>query len=83
MAQTLVNLMVHVVFSTKKRQLMITPEVEPELFAYLGGTAKNLDSCCLAVGGTEDHLHLLISQSKKSCLMSPARRTQEKLFQMD
>jgi putative transposase len=68
MAQTLVNLMVHVVFSTKNRQPMITPEVEPELYAYLGGTAKNLDSRCLAAGGTENHLHLLISQSKKVAL---------------
>ena len=65
MAQTLVSLMVHVVFSTKNRQPLITPEVEPELYAYLGGTAKNLDSRCLAAGGTENHLHLLVSQSKK------------------
>jgi REP element-mobilizing transposase RayT len=65
MAQTLTSLMVHVVFSTKNREAIITPEVEPELYAYLGGTAKNLDSHCLAAGGTENHLHLLLSQSKK------------------
>jgi len=65
MAQTLVSLMVHVVFSTKNRQPLITPVVEPELFAYMGGTAKNLDSHCLAAGGTENHVHLLVSQSKK------------------
>jgi REP element-mobilizing transposase RayT len=64
MAQTLVSLMVHVVFSTKNRQLLITPEVEPELYAHMGGTANNLGSCCLAAGGTENHVHLLVSQSK-------------------
>ncbi|MGA2984459.1 MAG: IS200/IS605 family transposase [Terriglobia bacterium] len=64
MAQTLVSLMVHVVFSTKNRQLLITPAVEPELFAYMGGTANNLNSCCLAAGGTGNHVHLLVSQSK-------------------
>jgi REP element-mobilizing transposase RayT len=47
---------------------MITPEMEPELFAYMGGTAKNLDSPCLAVGGTNNHVHLLISQSKTVAL---------------
>ena len=47
---------------------MITPEVEPELYAYMGGTAKNLDSPCLAVGGTNNHVHLLISQSKTLAL---------------
>jgi putative transposase len=68
MAQTLVSLMVHVVFSTKNRQPMITPEIETELYAYLGGTAKNLESRCRAAGGTENHLHLLLSQSKTVAL---------------
>jgi len=47
---------------------MITPEVEPELYAYMGGTMKNLDSICLAAGGTSDLVHLLISQSKTIAL---------------
>ena len=68
MAQTLVCLRVHVVFSTKDRRPMITAEVEPELYAYMAGTAKNLDSHCLAAGGTTNHVHLLISQSKNMAL---------------
>ena len=68
MAQTLTCLRVHVVFSTKNRQPMITPEVEPELYAYLGGTTKNFDSPCLAAGGTSNHVHLLISHSKNMAL---------------
>ena len=47
---------------------MITPEVEPELYAYLGGIMKNLESRCLAAGGTANHIHLLASQSKKLAL---------------
>jgi putative transposase len=81
MAQTLVSLLVHVVFSTKERRAMITPDVEPELHAYLGGTAKNLGSRCLAIGGTENHLHLLISQSKAmalSRLMEELKRSSSK-----
>jgi putative transposase len=68
MAQTLVCLRVHVVFSTKDRRPMIIPEVEAELYAYLAGTMKNLDSRCLAAGGTNNHVHLLISQSKNMAL---------------
>ena len=34
MAQTLVSLLIHLIFSTKRRQPLITPEIEPELFAY-------------------------------------------------
>jgi REP element-mobilizing transposase RayT len=81
MAQTLVCLRVHVVFSTKDRRPMITPEVEPELHAYLGGTIKNLDSRCLAAGGTSNHVHLLISLSKNmalSHLMEEIKRSSSK-----
>ena len=70
MAQTLVSLMVHVIFSTNNREPFITPEIEPELFAYVGGILKNHDSRLLDVGGTADHIHLLVSQSKNVSLSS-------------
>jgi putative transposase len=60
MAQTLVSLLVHVIFSTKNRQSLITPEIEPELFAYLGGILKNKESRLVDAGGATDHVHLLI-----------------------
>ena len=50
MAQTLVSLMVHVIFSTKNRERLITREIEPELFTYLGGILKNNVHFC-AEGG--------------------------------
>ncbi len=70
MAQTLVSLIVHVVFSTKNREPLITPEIEPELFAYIGGILKNKESRLLDAGGTPDHVHFLISQSKNIGLSS-------------
>lgn len=70
MAQTLVSLLVHVIFSTKNREPFITLEIEPELFAYIGGILKNHDSRLLNAGGTGDHVHLLISQSKNVSLSS-------------
>lgn len=68
MAQTLVSLLVHVIFSTKNRQSLITPAVEPELFSYMGGILRNKQSRLLDAGGTTDHVHLLISQSKNIAL---------------
>jgi REP element-mobilizing transposase RayT len=68
MAQMLVCLRVHVVFSTKDRRPTITSEIEPELYAYLGGVMRNLESRCLAAGGTNNHVHLLVSQSKNMAL---------------
>jgi hypothetical protein len=68
MAQTLVSLLVHVIFSTRNRQSLITPEVEPQLFAYIGGILKNNASRLIDAGGTADHVHLIISQSKNISL---------------
>ena len=70
MAQTLVSLMVHVIFSTKNREPFITSEIEPELFAYMGGILRNHESRLLDAGGTADHIHLLVSQSKNISLSS-------------
>ena len=70
MAQTLTSLLVHVIFSTKNREPYITPEIEPELFAYMGGILKNHECRLLDAGGTADHIHLLISQSKNASLSS-------------
>jgi putative transposase len=70
MAQTLVSLMVHVIFSTRNREPLITPEIEAELFAYMGGILKNRESRLLDAGGTANHVHLLISQSKNIGLSS-------------
>ena len=50
MAQTLVSLMVHVIFSTRNREPLITPEIEAELFAYMGGILKNRESRLLDAG---------------------------------
>ncbi len=64
MAQTLVQIFIHVVFSTKNRVEMIAPEIESELFAYIGGIATNNNSKLVAAGGTANHIHLLILLSK-------------------
>src|SRR5262245_8853165 len=68
MAQTLTRLLVHIVFSTKNRAAVISEEVEAELYAYIGGICRNLESPLLDAGGAADHVHLLVSQSKNIAL---------------
>ncbi|HEY2932091.1 MAG TPA: IS200/IS605 family transposase [Acidobacteriota bacterium] len=70
MSQTLVRLLVHLVFSTKNRRDLITPDIEPDLFAYISGILKTLDSVCLEINGTANHIHALVSQSKNLALSS-------------
>ena len=68
MSQTLVSLLVHLVFSTKNRADLIAPEIETDLFAYMSATLKNRGSPCLAINGTTNHVHLLLSLSKNDAL---------------
>ena len=68
MAQTLVALLVHVVFSTKNRANLIAPDVETELYSYVGGILRERGSRLIAAGGTSNHVHLLISLSKNDAL---------------
>lgn len=68
MAQTLANILVHVIFSTKERRHLIKADVREALHAYMAGTLNNLDSPCLAIGGTSNHVHLLTALSKKTAL---------------
>jgi putative transposase len=68
MPQSLVSLLVHVVFSTKHRANLIVPEIEADLFAFMAGILKNHDSRLLAANGTANHVHLLIAQSKNVAL---------------
>ncbi len=68
MAQTLTRLLVHLVFSTKAREDLITIDVEPDLFAYIGGICRGHGCTLLAAGGTANHVHLLVSMSKTLAL---------------
>jgi REP element-mobilizing transposase RayT len=59
MGSTLTNLIYHVVFSTKKRAQLITPELREDLYPYLGGIIRSEGGCLLEIGGIPDHVHLL------------------------
>lgn len=64
MAQSLVKILVHIVFSTKDRRPVIKPDVEAELYRYLHGLIENLGGKLLIGNGTADHSHLLVSVGK-------------------
>ncbi len=59
MAQSYTNLLYHIVFSTKDRKPLITADVKPRLYEYIGGTIRGLGGVILAIGGMEDHAHVL------------------------
>lgn len=51
----------HIVFSTKNRHPFIVEAWRPRLHEYLGGLVRAAEGVAEAVGGTADHVHLLVS----------------------
>ncbi len=65
MSQSLSNVLVHLVFSTKDRQPWLEERPFRErLHAELGSISKQLDCPPLITGGVADHVHLLAKQSR-------------------
>jgi putative transposase len=61
MPQSLANILIHIVFSTKNRAPLIRPEIEPELHPYMASICRACQCPAHAIGGTEDHIHLVCS----------------------
>ena len=60
MSQSLANILVHLVFSTKNRTPCIQDDIRDELHAYIGGIVANQQGVLLKSGSVADHIHLLI-----------------------
>ena len=69
MSQSLAKVYVHIIFSTKHREKLITVSIKEELFSYIGGICKELECDPIIVGGHQDHIHILCVLSKKIALM--------------
>jgi len=55
------SILIHCVWSTKKRESFLGSEVRNRLWPYLGGIARENRMKALAIGGVADHVHMLIS----------------------
>ena len=60
MTSTYLSLHYHIVFSTKQRRPLIQPAWSERLHEYLGGTVNGLKGYSQGIGGTADHVHLLV-----------------------
>jgi putative transposase len=64
MPQSLSLVAIHVIFSTRERCPVLTPEFRPRLHAYLATVARNADCEAYRVGGVADHVHLALRLSR-------------------
>jgi REP element-mobilizing transposase RayT len=64
MSQSLANIVVHLVFSTKCRRQLLRDEERSQLHAYITGILKNHDSPLIEINSVRDHIHILFVHSK-------------------
>ncbi len=60
MADNFTCLYYHLVFSTKNRTPWINAEIQSRLWEFLGGIARQNGMQALQIGGTEDHVHIVL-----------------------
>ena len=60
MANSYTALFIHAIFSTHNREPLLSSELRPRLWAYMGGIARANNFSAISAGGTMDHAHMLI-----------------------
>ena len=65
MGHSLFDVVVHLVFSTKRRQAFLhDPKIRDEMHAYMWGLLRNLGCKPIIINSVEDHGHLLLALAK-------------------
>lgn len=64
MPQSLANILIHVIWSTKERRPLISDGVRAELHGYMAGVLKRVESPALIINSVADHVHVLCQLSK-------------------
>ena len=74
MASTHTSLHYHLVFSTKNREAWFAPSTRDRLHEYLGGVIRTEGGFAHAIGGTGDHVHVLLGLSPTHSLAQVIQR---------
>jgi putative transposase len=64
MAQSLSNVLVHIVVSTKGHQPLITEHIGGELYAYVMSIFSSHNCPVVRIGGHNDHIHILCNLAR-------------------
>jgi len=59
MREPYTQLYVHLVWATWDRLPFITPDIEPRIYAAIAQKCRDLKCVPIAIGGIEEHIHLL------------------------
>ena len=73
MPQSFACLRYHVIFSTRDRHPGLTPEIRGRLYPYISGILRAEQGQVLVIGGTADHVHLLLGISRDRSVVETVR----------
>lgn len=73
MPSSFLSLHYHVIFGTKHRKPMVTPDLAPRLYDYFGGIVRGVGGQLLTAGGMPDHVHLLLRSGATHALADVVR----------
>jgi REP element-mobilizing transposase RayT len=74
MANTFASVYYHVIFATKDRRPDITHDIRARLYEYIGGTVRGENGVPLMVGGTTDHVHILLAMRTEPSVAAMVKR---------
>ena len=60
MANTFSQIYIHIIFSVKQRENLISKNWKDELYKYITGIVRNKNQKLISINGMPDHVHLLI-----------------------
>lgn len=60
MRRSKIGVFIHMVWATWDRLPLLTPEAEHQAYRTIGAKCKELGVDMVAIGGVEDHVHLLV-----------------------
>jgi REP element-mobilizing transposase RayT len=64
MPQSLANILIHAIWSTKERRPFIADGIRSGLHGYMAGILKNIESPALVINSVADHIHVFCQLSK-------------------
>src|SRR5262245_9351020 len=64
MSQALAKIYLHLIFSTKNRERIISDDVRADLHSYMGGILNGLGCSPIEINSEPDHVHLLFTMSR-------------------
>jgi REP element-mobilizing transposase RayT len=73
MANTYTQINMHVVFSVKGRENILSVKIRPDIFKYISGILSNIEQFPLAVNGYKDHVHLFFEMQPTKSLSDIVR----------